>query len=698
MYVIKRNGKHVPVVYSKIQSRLTKLCYGLDPIVDAAEISKIVIAGVHSGITTRELDNLASEQTYYRSSIHPDFGVLATRIAVSDLHKSTKKLFSEVMHDLYDYIDPKTNKKASLIDEKVYQFVLKNKDQLDHAVVHDRDSLFDYFGFKTLARAYLLKTNGQIAERPQHMWMRVSCGIHYPVNDKENIDECIKNVIETYNKMSLKQFIHGTPTLYNAGTPRPQMSSCFLLTMAEDSIDGIFETLKQCALISKYAGGIGLSVHNIRGTKSYIRGTNGVSNGLVPMLRVFNQTAKYVDQCVIPKTLIHTDQGLQRIDSLKPGDRVWTHTGQFQPITKLLKHNVKNEQMFEIKCKHSSNPLFITSHHPLLTSQGTIGSIEWEDVKNLNLNDYVIFPKGNNEIKYDIETKKHTMSKIEYIKPMGKYTGILYDLEVQNDHSYVTENGILHNGGGKRNGSFAIYLEPWHVDIMDFLQLKKNSGMEEFRARDLFLALWIPDLFMKRVQKNEMWSLMCPDQCPKLYDCYGQDFETLYEQYEKEKKYSKQIQAREVWNAICESQLETGVPYLLYKDACNLKSNQSNLGTIRSSNLCVSGDTMLLTDKGFFPIKTVKDQKVTIWNGTEWSSTEVKQTGVNQELLLVKLSNGTEIKCTPQHKFLMAFGYDRRYKKRKLKRKLEQETKTITRICESCSLDMQQILGSSHSN
>ncbi len=428
MYVIKRDGRKEPVQFDKIQARIRKLCYGLNPMVDPVEITMKVIEGLYDGVTTTELDNLASEIAASFVTRHPDFATLAARIAVSNLHKNTKKSFSETMKDLHEYIDPVTGHHAPLISDEVYAIIDKNKEILDSSIIYDRDFSYDFFGFKTLERAYLLKMNGQIAERPQHMLMRVSVGIH-----KEDISSAIK----TYNLMSGGWFTHATPTLFNAGTPKPQMSSCFLLAMKDDSIDGIYDTLKQCAKISQSAGGIGLSIHNIRAKGSYIRGTNGTSNGIVPMLRVFNDTARYVDQ-----------------------------------------------------------------------------------------------------------------------------------------------------GGGKRKGSFAIYLEPWHADIFDFLDLKKNHGKEEQRARDLFYALWIPDLFMKRVQKNEMWTLMDPNECQGLYDCWGEEFETLYEKYEAEGKGRKQVKAQELWFKILESQIETGTPYMMYKDAANGKSNQQNLGTIRSSNLC----------------------------------------------------------------------------------------------------------------
>jgi len=428
MYVLKRDGRKEPIMFDKITARIKKLCYSFNPLVDPVRVAMRVIEGLYDGVTTSELDNLAAEIAATMTTTHPDYASLAARISVSNLHKNTIKSFSETMKDLHDYVNPITGKKASLISDEVYKVIKKNAEELDSKIIYNRDFGYDYFGFKTLERSYLLKINGQIVERPQHMLMRVSVGIH--------LDD-LEAVTDTYELMSKKYFTHATPTLFNSGTPKPQMSSCFLLTMQDDSIDGIYDTLKQTAKISQSAGGIGLSIHNIRSTGSYISGTNGTSNGIVPMLRVFNDTARYVDQ-----------------------------------------------------------------------------------------------------------------------------------------------------GGGKRKGSFAIYIEPWHSDIFDFLDLKKNHGKEEMRARDLFYAMWLPDLFMKRVEKNAKWTLMCPNECPGLYDCHGDEFDKLYLKYEKQSKGRKTIKARELWEKILESQIETGTPYMLYKDSANRKSNQKNLGTIRSSNLC----------------------------------------------------------------------------------------------------------------
>ncbi len=429
MLVVKRDGRRESVKFDKITARIEKLSYGLDPnFVEPVSVAMKVIEGLYDGVSTQDLDNLAAEIAATMTVRHPDYAKLAARIAISNLHKTTSKSFSNTMKRLYTYVDPKTGENAPLVSKEVYGIIKKNAAQLDSTIIYDRDFSYDYFGFKTLERSYLMKLDGKIVERPQHMLMRVSVGIH---------GDDMEKVVETYNLLSEKWFTHATPTLFNAGTPKPQLSSCFLLTMKDDSIDGIYDTLKQCAKISQSAGGIGLSIHNVRAKGSYIKGTGGVSNGVVPMLRNFDMTARYVDQ-----------------------------------------------------------------------------------------------------------------------------------------------------GGGKRKGSFAIYLEPWHADIFDFLDLKKNHGKEEMRARDLFYALWISDLFMKRVEANEEWTLFCPNECPGLADAYGDDFEKLYEKYEKEGKGRKTVKAQDLWFEVLEAQIETGTPYMLFKDAANKKSNQKNLGTIKSSNLC----------------------------------------------------------------------------------------------------------------
>ena len=492
MYVTKRNGKREIVSFDKILNRIKKIGLETNMKLNYTTLVMKVIDQLYDGISTTKIDELSAEQCASMASIHPDYSILAGNIIISNHHRNTSDSFVDVMTKLYFYLD-KHEKHSPLISEKTYEIIKKNSKTFEEICDYNRDYLIDYFGFKTLERAYLMRINNKIVERIQHMWLRVSIGIH---------EDNIEKIKETYDLMSLKYFTHATPTLFNSGTPHPQLSSCFLLSLESDSIDGIYNTLKDCALISKWAGGIGLHIHNVRASGSHIRGTNGTSNGIVPMLKVFNHTAKYVDQ-----------------------------------------------------------------------------------------------------------------------------------------------------GGGKRNGSFAIYLEPWHADIEMFLQMRKNHGDEELKARDLFYALWVPDLFMERIKADGNWTLMCPDECPGLSDVYGDDFKILYTKYENEKKGRVTMKARDLWFQVLDAQMETGTPYLVYKDASNKKSNQQNVGTIKSSNLCVAPETMLLTDKGYFRIDNLEEQTINVWNGKEFSETIVKKTGVNQELIEIYFDDGTRIDCTKYHKF-----------------------------------------------
>lgn len=489
MRVIKRTGDTEEVSFDKVLNRLRNLSNNLN--VDIFDVTQKVCSRIYDNVLTSELDELAAHICSSMIIDNPDYGTLASRIIISNHHKNTSPSFSETITILYENRDIDNNS-SPLIDQRLYDTVMKNKEKLNSIIDYSRDYSFDYFGFKTLEKSYLMRINGRIVERPQQMLMRVSIGIH-------RTD--FKDALETYDHMSRKFFTHATPTLFNSGTPRPQLSSCFLLSMCEDSISGIYKSLQECAMISKYAGGIGIHIHNVRSKNSRIRGTNGTSSGIVPMLRVFNNTARYVDQA------------------------------------------------------------------------------------------------------------------------------------------------------GRRAGSIAIYLEPWHADIMDFLDLKKPHGHEEDRARDLFYALWISDLFMTRVKENGIWSLMCPDKCKGLSDVWGDEFKELYESYEEKKMYFKQVKAQELWFKILESQIETGTPYILYKDAANAKSNQQNLGTIKSSNLCVAPETMILTDKGYYPIIKLVEQEVNVWNGKEFSKTIVKQTGKMQKLMTISFDNDMKLRCTPYHKF-----------------------------------------------
>ena len=492
MYVTKRSGEREIVAFDKILQRIKKLGQEAGIKINYTTLVMKVIDQLYDGISTTKIDELSAEQCASMASTHPDYNVLAGRIVVSNHHKNTPATFSEAMDQLWNYLD-KHDKQSPLVSESLYAVVQAHKAELDAMCDYDRDYLIDYFGFKTLDRAYMMKVNRVTVERPQHMWLRVAIGIH---------GDNLARVRETYDLMSQKYFTHATPTLFNAGTPHPQLSSCFLIAMESDSIEGIYNTLKDCALISKWAGGIGMHIHNIRASGSHIRGTNGSSNGIVPMLRVFNNTAKYVDQ-----------------------------------------------------------------------------------------------------------------------------------------------------GGGKRNGSFAIYLEPWHADVELFLQMRKNHGDEELKARDLFYALWMPDLFMERIKADGQWTLMCPDECPGLADVYGDAFKELYTSYEAAGRGRKTVKARDLWFQIMDAQMETGTPYLVYKDAANKKSNQQNVGTIKSSNLCVAPETPILTDQGHVEIKSLEGKQVKVWNGEQFSEVTVRKTGENQELIDVYTSDGCKLSCTKYHKF-----------------------------------------------
>jgi len=498
MKVLKRDGMFEPISFDKVLGRIRKASKNLQ--VNPDSLSQQVLARIYDGVRTSEIDELTGQLAASLSTSHPDYGTLASRIAVSNHQKNTDASFTAVVTALANQTDPKTGEKVAYVNEEIVALVELHGKEIDAKIDHDRDYLFDYFGFKTLEKSYLLRDSSRrILERPQHLWMRTSLALW---------GTDLKRVFETYDYMSQKYFTHATPTLFNAGTQRQQLSSCFLLSMSDDSIAGIYKTLADCAMISKHAGGIGLHLHNVRARGSLIKGTNGTSNGIIPMLRVFNTTARYVDQ-----------------------------------------------------------------------------------------------------------------------------------------------------GGGRRNGSFAMYLEPWHADVEDFLRMKQNTGAEEERARDLFYALWIPDLFMKRIEQGGQWSLFCPNEAPGLADVVGDEFEALYTRYEREGRARKQVSAQKLWFEVLDSQIESGTPYLLYKDAANKKSNQQNLGVIKSSNLCVAPETLILTDKGHCAIKDLVEQTVNVWNGTEFSEVNVKQTGVMQKLITVKLSNGSELTCTPYHKFIIRNGY-----------------------------------------
>ena len=728
MFVTKRNGNRELMSFDKILTRIKTTGQNLK--VNHTALALKVINQLFDGISATKIDELSAEQCASMSSIHPDYNILAGRIIISNHHKNTIPTFSDVQTRLYQYQD-KHGQHSPLVSQQLYEFVQSNSEELNNLCDYQRDYLIDYFGFKTLEKSYLFKIDGQTVERPQHMWLRVSIGVH-----GQNLDR----IKETYFYMSNKYFTHATPTLFNAGTPKPQLSSCYLLSMESDSIDGIYNTLKDCALISKFAGGIGLHIHNVRARGSHIRGTNGSSNGIVPMLRVFNNTAKYVDQCVIPTTVIYTTDGPMEIQNCTIGQtQIFNLTGGTEVIQNVLEHYYEGD-ILRISSDFAEYGLEITPQHPIYILRDGKSEPEWIDAgeacicdqivysipnyekdieticeddckmygylinygkvedgmyrinmkpfvdsefiesiskedkfinyltiisfikgyldKNLvsyeirdniiswksalqlpfrysdfyhaithekrihprwlNLpikkiqsiysileNHYVLQTPNTLELKRQIQyiilkmSPQHLPTGMEYANTektfvctpitsiqKSSYKGVLYDLQMKTEHNYLLANGLVHNGGGKRNGSFAIYLEPWHADIGAFLEMRKNHGDEELKARDLFYALWIPDLFMERIKADSTWTLMCPDECPGLADVYGDEFKVLYEGYEKAGKGRETVRARDLWFQVLDAQMETGTPYILYKDAANKKSNQKNVGTIKSSNLC----------------------------------------------------------------------------------------------------------------
>lgn len=893
MRVIKRNGEYENVSFDKVLNRLKYLSDDIE--IDICEIAQKVCGRIYDGVSTSDLDELAAHLCSSLVVVHPDYGRLASKIIISNHHKNTSPSFSETIHTLFH------NPDGPLISQELYDIVQQHKTKLNSYIDYNRDYDFDYFGFKTLERSYLLKSKGKILERPQQMWMRVSLGIH---------KKDIKDALQTYDMLSKKYFTHATPTLFNSGTPRPQNSSCFLLSMREDSIIGIYNSLKDVAMISKYAGGIGIHIHQIRAKGSIIRGTHGISSGLVSMLRVFNTTARYVDQagkrlgsiaCFCENTEVFTiNEGVKHIQNVKIGDLVITHKNRIKPVTQVHKNPLGHRKIYKLQVEKTKT-IYVTGNHRFWSfytnkyksNKSSLGWNSIEDLKCLmdnkqttrqacyvslptgtnieNTNNYKInvmdykdcivndtfkeivvngdqvmtiskkdhkvaisepinriwnitedlanlfgiwlgdgfirkertggkirgitftvdnrnlgeinyikkvcyevfgwnvishSPKGRNVTNIEVNstmiglifnelfgnckklpnmifswpkklvnsliaglittdghiTKKYNatlclsnaklMNQIHHLcrhngidvsflkcniakgqtccsysmsiplsmdilnrvykyykddridkyneqivknsdKEYDQYLKILsitetdrtdeyvYTLGVEEDHSYTVEGLLVEN----------CYLEPWHADVEQFLELRKNHGNEEERCRDLFLALWVSDLFMERVKNNQTWSLMCPDQCPGLSDVWGDKFNQLYTSYEEQKLYVRQINAQDLWFKILESQIETGVPYICYKDACNRKSNQQNLGTIKSSNLCVAPETLILTEDGYFPICSLHGKKVRVWNGCEFTETQVHQTGRNKKLIRIGFSNGMEIRCTPYHKF-----------------------------------------------
>jgi len=783
MQVQKRDGTLEPVSFDKVLSRVRKSARGLQVNPDA--LAQQVLSRIYDKVPTTQLDELTAANAASLGTIHPDWNVLAARIAISNHQKNTSASFTAVVKALAFQTVAKTGEKTSSISSVLLDVVTQNAELIDARIDHTRDYLLDYFGFKTLEKSYLLRdTETKILERPQHMWMRVSLAIWH---------DDLEKAFETYDLLSQKFMTHATPTLFNAGTPRQQLSSCFLLAMADDSIAGIYKTLGDCAAISKFAGGIGLHAHNIRARGSLIRGTNGMSNGLVPMLRVFNNTARYVDQCFTPDTVVYTRDGAKAIEDIGVTDKVLTSTGRYESVKMPVRHEYSGP-ILEVQAKNAVYPVRVTPEHQVLALKGQTKGLNFDVIRNrlekgyatpefcdacdLAVGDFLVFPiptyehnitnltvedcrlygillgdgyisnnlagvslnnttkkdvydfvveyltkrgitvypeeegehslklrwsttnpgfkftkaqlydankqkridtpflhlplnkigqivrglletdgcVGEKEISFEISSyplmeglrylllrmgalssgyERNRVGSISTTKeihtnlptvvlrvpripaimelfpaaPKGefftylkhgnnlytriqsitetKYEGVVHDFEIEGPHDYtVAHLGVAHNGGGKRNGSFAVYLEPWHADVEDFLKLKLNSGSEEERARDLFYALWVSDLFMERVEADEDWTLFCPSEAPGLAEVWGAEFKALYTKYEAEGRGRKTVKAQKLWFQILDTQMETGTPYLVYKDAANSKSNQQNLGTIKSSNLC----------------------------------------------------------------------------------------------------------------
>jgi len=864
MKVKKRDGSLEEMRYDKITKRIQYFCDDLDKeYIDPTLITLKVTQGIYDGITTNELDTLAAETAASLVTTHPDYAKLAGRLAVSNLHKTTPKKFSQSIKELYSFVESKTGKETSLIANDVYQFVIQNKEILDNAIKQDRDFDFDYFGIKTLERSYLLKNGSKIVERPQYMYMRVAVGI---------CNGDIEMALKIYDDLSLQYYTHATPTLFNAGTVRPQMSSCFLVANKGDDIDNLFDTIKDVAKISKWAGGIGLHVHDVRGKGSYIKGTGGESDGLIPMMKTYNEVARWINQCFSPETLLYTSEGIKRIDEIKSGDLVLTKERKYSEVGEVFCYQ-QNGGMIEIETKSSLKPLILTDGHPLFGFKNTYNRIsrensdylnqlekgivspDWIDSgeykvgdfigkpipkeiidvddfteddafiyglllgdghisknevgisfnkltndkevdfvkkylskKDINFWEYTISDKPYLSIRFSLSklswlsyeqlyddkkkkrihkkyshlplkksikiilgliksdggvyrkneihfyntsesliedisyqilrfgvptygkwsnrennsvylkengcTQEFTLScdlripsfnelatllnveeitkknwiiwdnilytRITSVKMLDNYDGKVYDLKIKEndeDPSYTLTSCLVHNGG-KRKGSFAVYLEPWHSDIFEFIDLRKNHGKEELRARDLFLAMWTPNLFMKRVEEDGDWSLFSPDEAPGLSDVYDdpykftQEFTELYEKYEKEGRARKVVKARKLMDAILTAQIETGTPYMLYKDAANYKSNQKNLGTIKSSNLCITGDQRVVTTKGYLTAKELHeiDEELELFNDSEIvKSSKMIKRGENEDVYKITLENGMEHKVTPYH-------------------------------------------------
>lgn len=818
MQVVKRDGHKEDVAFDKVLARIRAAGTGL--AVNPVIVAQKVLAGIYDGVCTRELDELAALESTNLSTHHPDYGILASNIIISNHQRNAVHTFAEAVTILYNATDVH-GEHSPVVSKDLYDLATTHASRIEAMIDYNRDFLIDYFGFKTLERSYLLRVRTykgsdqvtSIIERPQHMFMRVALGIHMGDFKRVDVDldAVFASVATLYNLTSQKYYTHATPTLFNAGTPRQQLASCFLLAMQADSVDGIYDTLKESAKVSKYAGGIGIHMHNIRATGALIRGTNGTSNGLVPMLKMYNESARYIDQCFTPDTLVYTQAGIKRIEDIGITDRVLTSDGTYHNVEKPLRHDFSGI-MWRVTA--GSKSVDVTPEHTVLALKGCnsdnlqhrlesgLSVAEFYKVSDLTYSDFLVYsvpqyvqdikhiteddcrmygimlrcggthenktyvrpaekdrefienylfyngikttcandlilewptssmgykftnlstfdaamlhlpeakikqiligldndPSFTEEIRYDfgegirlfdpeirymrmrlgeadgaIRVGNNFYVKINTIEPF-EYEGTVHDFEIADVHNYtVAHLGICHNGGGRRPGSIAVYLEPWHADIYDFLEMKLNTGKEERRARDLFYALWIPDLFMARLEEavaaveagesgDEIkWTLMCPDECRGLSDAVGDEFVALYESYERAGKGRKSVPILHLWDAVLRSQIETGTPYLCYKDAANKKSNQQNLGTIKSSNLCVAPETVVLTRKGEFPICELAGQEVEVWNGTTWSKVVPRQTGTGQKLVdvvveVTLIGGETTVKtltCTPYHKFIL---------------------------------------------
>jgi ribonucleotide reductase alpha subunit len=737
MRVTKRGGAFEEVNFEKIAERIKKLSWNLSTI-DASLIVAQVASSLVDGITTENIDHLTAEVAISKNIDHPDYGKLAARIAMSNIHKKTSDSVFETFERM-----------ASALNPSFMDLVRRYDEELQEMIEYKRDYDFDFFGIKTLERMYCTKIDGVLVERPQHVYLRVALALCGQSGDMQRVKE-------TYDLLSKKYFTHASPTLFNAGMTVQQISSCFL-DASDDSLDGIFNCFHRCANISKFGGGLGISVSSVRSKGAPIRSTNGVSDGIIPMLKVANSVTSYVNQCFVPETPVHSARGIIRMDRVEVGDSLVTRDGTYRKVNEVFVRHVINEPMFTLVTKIGSEGITCTGVHEIYRLRGS--STDFCHARDLVVGDYLGFPiptsivdqdfsedqcrsygyaLGHGHVSFDyrylhlpraktlqvirgvLETAGRDMPDVYIVTSSSRdvllglrslclrhgvltdmyhhalyipkhpglcgaadfipdetfdfferdgivyvpltditrsrYTGNVYDFNMESNHNYTTGGGLVHNSG-KRHGSMAVYLEPHHPDVLDFLNLRRPGGDEEMRCRDLFLAMWVSDEFMRRVEAGESWSLMDPYTCPGLGDVYGDEFTALYTRYENEGKAVKVVNARDVWTAMLTSQIESGVPYILNKDACNTKTNQKNLGVIKNSNLCVAPETRVLTRQGHVRISDVCDTSVEVWNGMEWSDVVVKKTSDRAELMKISFDDGNVLECTPYHKFYVRETY-----------------------------------------